>query len=223
MAQVTQIDHRYRVLKELGEGLTGNVYLVEDPEGRFALKLLKPFAEKELEENLIRAFKFEFDFLKDLRHPHVVGIHDFGFDEALRRFYFTEEFLDGRPIQEFCKGAPLETIINLFLQSIDGLQAIHRAGILHGDIKGNNLLVVQGPSGPEVKIIDLGLSDPRFPFSGGTPSTMAPEKILKDPSDERSDLYSLGVVFYQLFTGENPFAREDVRKTYEAHLSVKAP
>jgi transcriptional regulator with GAF, ATPase, and Fis domain/serine/threonine protein kinase/Tfp pilus assembly protein PilF len=223
MPEVTQIDHRYRVLKELGEGLTGDVYLVEAPEGRFALKLLKPFAEKELEENLIRAFKFEFGFLKDLRHPHVVGIHDFGFDEILRRFYFTEEFLDGRPIHEFCKGVPPETIIDLFLQSIDGLQAIHRAGILHGDIKGNNLLVVRGPFGPEVKIIDLGLSDPRFPFSGGTPSTMAPEKILHDPADERSDLYSLGVVFYQLFTGENPFVREDIRKTYEAHLSLKPP
>jgi transcriptional regulator with GAF, ATPase, and Fis domain/Tfp pilus assembly protein PilF len=71
-----------------------------------------------------------------------------------------------------------------------------------------------------LKIIDLGLSDPRFPFTAGTPSTMAPEKILKDPSDERSDLYSLGVVFYQLFAGENPFARNDVKGTYDAHLTV---
>src|SRR5262249_13196967 len=77
--------------------------------------------------------------------------------------------------------------------------------------------------GPVVKLIDLGLADPRFPFTAGTPSTMAPEKILKEAFDERSDLYSLGVVFYHLFSGENPFARESLEKTYQAHLTVGPP
>lgn len=217
------IDDRYRVLRALGEGLTGEVFLVESAEGRFALKLLKPFADRGLEAELIRAFKFEFAFLKDLRHPNVVRIADFGFDEALRRFYFTEEFLEGQPIQEYARGRAPEEIAELFLQAIRGLQAIHRAHLLHGDIKGNNLLVVTEDGAPRVKLIDLGLADPRFAASGGTPATMAPEKILKEPADERSDLYALGVVFYQLFAGKNPFAQKTLQETYEAHLTLKPP
>ncbi|MCE9624576.1 MAG: sigma 54-interacting transcriptional regulator [Deltaproteobacteria bacterium] len=171
----------------------------------------------------MRAFKFEFAFLKDLRHPNVVRIQDFGYDESLRRFYFTEEYLEGKPLPNFAKGASPEAIAELFLQAIHGLQAIHRARLLHGDLKGNNLIVVEEGGVPRVKLIDLGLADPRFSLTGGTPSTMAPEKILKEAADERSDLYSLGVVFYQLFGGENPFARRTIAETYEAHLTVKAP
>lgn len=223
MPQPIRIDGRYRVLRALGEGLTGEVFLVESPEGRFALKLLKPFADRGLEAELIHAFKFEFAFLKDLHHPNVVRIADFGFDEGLRRFYFTEEFLEGQAIQDYARGRPPEEIAELFLQAIRGLQAIHRARLLHGDIKGNNLLVVIEDGAPCVKLIDLGLADPRFATSGGTPATMAPEKILKEAADERSDLYALGVVFYQLFAGANPFAQKTLQATYEAHLTLKPP
>src|SRR5262245_21733389 len=144
------IDHRYRVISSLGEGLTGEVYLVETPEGRFALKLLKPFEEASLKESLISAFKFEFGFLKDLRHPNVVKIDEFGFDEELKRFYFTEEYLQGRPIHDYAKAAPPDRIGDLFIQAVKGLQAIHRAHILHGDLKGNNILVIEETGGPVV-------------------------------------------------------------------------
>src|SRR5262245_53423803 len=217
------IANRYRVLRTLGEGLTGEVYLVESPDGCSALKLLKPFTDRRLEESILKAFQFEFGFLKDLSHPHVVKIQDFGFDPVLKRFFFTEEFLDGRPLDDFARGAEPFLLETLFLQAVRGLQAIHRAGVLHGDLKGSNLLVVSEASGPAVKIIDLGLSDPRFPFTAGTPATMAPEKILKDPVDERSDLYSLGVLFYELFTGERPFARGSAKETYQAHLTYRPP
>lgn len=223
MPSLQSIDGRYRTLRVLGEGLTGEVFLVESDEGRFALKLLKPFADHDLDTQLIQAFKFEFSFLKDLRHPHVVRIADFGFDEKLRRFYFTEEFLQGQPIQDYARDASPKEISDLFFQAIQGLQAIHGARLLHGDIKGNNLLVVEKDAAPCVKLIDLGLSDPRFSASGGTPATMAPEKILKEPADERSDLYALGVVFYQLFSGINPFAQKSLAETYEAHLTLKPP
>ncbi len=222
MPTISRID-RYQVLRLLGEGLTGEVYLVETPEGQFALKLLKPFQDRKLEASIVGAFKFEFGFLKDLKHPNVVRIQDFGFAEELRRFYFTEEYLEGETLNDYCAQADPDCLEGLFLQAIEGLQAIHRAHILHGDLKGSNLIVINMASGPLLKIIDLGLSDPRFPLTAGTPSTMSPEKILKDPVDERSDLYSLGVVFYQIWTGENPFVRDSVQKTYEAHLSVKPP
>lgn len=220
--QSKEIDHCYRVCRLLGEGLTGEVFLVEGPEGMAALKLLKPFTDRGLEENVLSAFKFEFGFLKDLSHPHVVRIQDFGFDEELGRFYFTEEYLEGCALDEFAKGVEPELIGRLFIQALEGLQAIHRAQILHGDLKPGNLWVVEDKTlGPQLKIIDLGLSDPRFPITAGTPSTMAPEKILRDSVDERSDLYSLGVVFYTLFTGENPFALKSLDQTYEAHLSLR--
>jgi len=221
MSSPRSIDGRYQVLKTLGEGLTGEVFLVESESGRSALKLLKPFADRDLETDLVGAFKFEFAFLKDLLHPNVVRIQDFGFDPKLRRFYFTEEFLEGKSLPDFAKDLSPTEIGKLFLQAVQGLQAIHRARLLHGDIKGNNLWVIPTKEDPCLKIIDLGLSDPRFSVSGGTPSTMAPEKILKEPADERSDLYSLGVVFYQLFSGKNPFARKTLRETYEAHLTQR--
>ncbi len=217
------IDRRFRVLSSLGEGLSGEVYLVEAPEGRFALKLLKPLGEKGLEQEVISAFKFEFLLLKDIRHPNVVRVEEFGFDEELGRFYFTEEYLQGQPLPEFCKSKSPEVLTDLFIQAIRGLQAIHRSHILHGDLKGSNLLVTEEASGPVVKLIDFGLADPRFGLTAGTPSTMAPEKIMGDTVDERSDLYSLGITFYSLFTGENPFALKDYRLSYQAQLSLRPP
>jgi DNA-binding NtrC family response regulator/serine/threonine protein kinase/Tfp pilus assembly protein PilF len=220
------IDKRYKVVGKLGEGMTGEVLRVRSDEGEFALKLLKPFPDPRLQDEVVRSFKFEFGFLKDLRHPNVVAIHDFGFDDDSKRFYFTQELLEGKTIRDFCKKSTPQEIEALFLQAIRGLQAIHRAKLLHGDLKAGNIYVTDSKDskqGPLVKLIDLGLADPRFPFAAGTPATMAPEQILKEPVDERSDLYSLGVVFYELFTGNNPFRCETVEATYDAHLTVKPP
>ncbi len=224
MSQV--IDKRFKVVGKLGEGMTGEVFRVRSGDSELALKLLKPFPDPRLQDEVVRSFKFEFGFLKDLRHPNVVAIHDFGFDEDSKRFYFTQELLEGKTIRDFCKKVAPEVIEDLFLQAVSGLQAIHRAKLLHGDLKAGNIYVIDSPQGPLVKLIDLGLADPRFPFAAGTPATMAPEQILKDPPesiDERSDLYSLGVVFYELFTGQNPFLRESVKATYDAHLTVHPP
>jgi len=217
------IGNIYQVVGKLGEGMTGEVFRVACEGHEYALKLLKPFPAPRLRDEVVRSFKFEFEFLKDLRHPNVVAIHDFGFDDETKRFYFTQELLEGKTIRDFCKRASPDVIEDLFLQAVRGLQAIHRAKLLHGDLKAGNIYVVESKTSPLVKLIDLGLADPRFPFAAGTPATMAPEQILKEPVDERSDLYSLGVVFYELFSGENPFRRESVEATYDAHLKVTAP
>ncbi len=223
MPALKSIDGRYEILELLGEGLSGEVFLVAAASQRYALKLLKPMSDRRLHESLLKAFKFEFAFLKDLRHPNVVRIHDFGFDAATERFYFTEEFLLSRGAADYAAKADARLVGELFVQAIQGLQAIHRAKLRHGDLKASNLLVVEEQGQPLLKIIDLGLADPRFPFTAGTPSTMAPEQILREPVDERADLYSLGVVFYQLFSGQNPFARADAEATYRAHLTLKPP
>lgn len=217
------IGGRYQVVGKLGEGMTGEVFRVRSEGRELALKLLKPFPDPRVQDEVVRSFKFEFGFLKDLRHPNVVAIHDFGFDDDSGRFYFTEELLEGKTIRNFSKKASMAVIEDLFVQAARGLQAIHRANLLHGDLKAGNIYVVETPQGPTVKLIDLGLADPRFPVAAGTPATMAPEQVLKEPVDERTDLYSLGVVFYELFTGENPFRQESVQATYDAHLKVTAP
>ncbi|HEX5035590.1 MAG TPA: sigma 54-interacting transcriptional regulator [bacterium] len=236
------IGGRYQVVGKLGEGMTGEVFRVRSEGREVALKLLKPFPDPRVQDEVVRSFKFEFGFLKDLRHPNVVAIHDFGFDDASGRFYFTEELLEGKTIRDFAKKAPMAVIEDLFVQAARGLQAIHRANLLHGDLKAGNIYVVETAQGPTVKLIDLGLADPRFPVAAGTPATMAPEQIMKEPIEgeapaawptegatrapmitERTDLYSLGVVFYELFTGENPFRQESVQATYDAHLKVTAP
>lgn len=216
------IDHRYRILATVGSGLSGEVYRVRGPEGLAALKLLKSAGSGLDPEGAIAAFKFEFSLLKDLSHPNVVKIFDFGFDEHLKRFYFTQEWIEGRSIKEAVLS--LEDLQRLFVQALQGLAYLHGQEIIHGDIKPENLLIShQDPQAPRLKLIDFGLSHPGFVQRAGTPATMAPEKILKEPIDARSDLYSLAVVFFTLITGKNPFLRDRVPETLDAHLRLIPP
>lgn len=218
------IDRRYQVLSPLGSGLSGEIYKVQGPEGVAALKLLKREIPGLNAEEAIAHFKFEFSLLKGLAHPHIVQIFDFGFDEQLKRFYFTQELVEGAPLEELGKKTSLSQIQELFLQALQGLAYLHGHDIIHGDLKPDNLLVTRGPSiSPLLKIIDFGISHPRLVGIGGTPAYMAPEKILKEPMDARSDLYSLATVFYGILTGENPFLRKNVLATLQAHLKFTPP
>jgi transcriptional regulator with GAF, ATPase, and Fis domain len=222
------IDRRYRVLAPLGSGLSGEIYKVQGPEGPAALKLLKTEVPGLDPEGAIASFKFEFSLLKDLNHPNVIRIFDFGFDEPLGRFYFTEELLEGASLKANpAPGEPplsLEILQKIFVQALQGLAYLHSHDVIHGDIKPENLLLTStDPSTPHLKIIDFGVSHPSFVQKGGTPAYMAPEKILKETVDSRGDLYSLAVVFYTLMTGKNPFVRSAVPETLAAHLHYLAP
>lgn len=216
----TLIDNQYKVLKLLGEGLSGAVYQVRHGNEIWALKLLKSNPQTQSLENWVDAFKFEFSLLKDISHPHVVRIGDFGWDEAQNSLYFTEELVDGITLDEFLKTADPETAEELFVQCLEGLEAIHQAKAFHGDIKPNNLYVTQQNGKPWVKILDLGIAHPQFQLSAGTPAYFSPEKILKDPVDERSDLYALAVTFYECLTGVNPFKRNSIVETLKAQTSI---
>ncbi len=219
---VGKIDHVYRVVERLGEGLNGEVFKVEGPEGTVGLKLLKKEAKGLTPQEHISLFKFEFSLLKGLAHPHIIQIRDFGYDANLDRFYYTQEWVQGKTLDEWDPAAPLPKLQRLFLQSLQGLAYLHRQSVLHGDLSPKNLLVVdEGADGPSIKIIDFGLSGRMA--TGGTPGYMAPEKILNEPIDARSDLYSLGVVFYTRFTGKNPFLRNNLPATLQAHLKFVPP
>ncbi|MDX1386080.1 MAG: tetratricopeptide repeat protein, partial [bacterium] len=224
MITTKNIDRRYEVLGLLGSGLSGEIYRVQGPDGIVALKFLRTEVPGLNPEELITTFKFEFSLLKGLHHPNVVKIYDFGYDEAQKRFYFTQELVEGAPIKKAVDPHDLETVQKLFIQALQGLAYLHSHDVLHGDLKPDNLLVSNDNGGiPQLKIIDFGISHPSFVRLAGTPSYMAPEKILKEPIDGRSDLYSLAVVFYTLLTGKNPFLRKDVPETLRAHLTYVAP
>ncbi|HEX5037479.1 MAG TPA: sigma 54-interacting transcriptional regulator [bacterium] len=216
------IDGQYRVLKRLGEGLSGEVFQVRKDKDEWALKLLKVPPENANAEGWIDAFKFEFSLLKDIQHPNVVRIGDFGWDRELGRLYYTQEFLRGRPLTEFLEDQPFAKAEEIFLQCLEGLEAIHVAPALHGDLKPSNLFVVATSSGPLAKILDLGMAHPRLRARSGTGAYMAPEKVLGDSVDERADLYSLGVSFYEALTGTNPFFRQDPMESLKAQTAVKA-
>ncbi len=221
---IKEIDRQYRVVKRLGEGLSGEVFHVRKEKEEWALKLLKAAPESADPEGWIDAFKFEFSLLKDIQHPNVVKIGDFGWDRGLNRLYYTQEFLKGVPLHVFLEDRDFATAEDLFLQALKGLEAIHNAQALHGDIKPSNMFVLE-PSGakrPSLKILDLGMAHPRLRSGSGTPAYMAPEKVLGDAVDERSDLYALGLSFYESLTGANPFLKEGSSESLKAQTAVVA-
>jgi tetratricopeptide (TPR) repeat protein/predicted Ser/Thr protein kinase len=218
------IDGRYIVLRAIGKGMSGEVLLVRDSEGTKALKLLN-----ELQLNVSRAealanFKKEFAILKELNHPHVARILDFGYEGTLRKYFFTSEFVDGADFQTACTGLSPERIEALAVQALRALNYLHARGVRHFDIKPQNVLVATDDGTPgSVKIIDFGLAEFTAPHKKtGTPAYMAPEILRGESPDHRADLYSLGVMTYKAFTGVNPFVGKSLRETCDRQLNFNA-
>ncbi len=214
----------YRIERLIGQGGMGRVFLatqLEPIRRKVALKLLNTsIAGRELE----RRFEAERQVLASLDHPGIARIYDGGVvgDQP----YFSMEFVDGVPLREFCSrnDLDLKERILLVAKTCDAVQHAHRNGIIHRDLKPSNILVRDVDGEPVVKVIDFGVAKvvPTESTSSvdlslhteagqllGTPEYMSPEQV--DPSgrtiDTRSDIYSLGVVLYELVTGQLPFAR----------------
>ncbi len=179
-----------------------------------ALKILPP--EDAAAPGFIERFRREARSLGKLGHPNIVNVHDFGETNGL--YYFVMEFVDGVNLREMIRShrlTPAEAF-SVVPKICDALQFAHEEGIVHRDIKPENILIDKKG---RVKIADFGLakllgreeSDPRLTVSGatlGTPRYMAPEQAEKPNSvDHRADIYSLGVVFYEMLTGELPMGR----------------
>lgn len=208
----------YRVIGKLGAGGMGVVYEAEDT--RLSRVVALKFLPEELAEDpdASRRFKREADTIASLNHPNICAIHEIAEHEA--RAFLVMERLHGMNLKMHLARKTLETgeIVGIAAQVARALEAAHAAGIVHRDIKPGNIVV--GPSG-HVKVLDFGLAR-RFvmPETGavllhgstipgrpmGTANYMAPERILQLPLDPRSDLFSLGVVIYEMATGRLPFA-----------------
>ncbi|MFC1766553.1 tetratricopeptide repeat protein [Planctomycetota bacterium] len=222
----TQID-RYKLLRVLGEGGMGMVYLAEQ-EGQIrrkvALKVIKPGMDS---QRVIARFESERQALALLEHPNIAQVYDAGTTEAGRP-YFVMEHVKGLTITAYCDHHKLDITarLRLFQQVCLAVHHAHQKGIIHRDIKPSNILVSAENDRPTPKIIDFGvakaLSQPltqRTLFTEdsqliGTPEYMSPEQaeMINEDIDTRSDIYSLGVLLYELLAGILPFDSDTLRE-----------
>ncbi|HZO11893.1 MAG TPA: serine/threonine-protein kinase, partial [Polyangiaceae bacterium] len=222
------IDGRYRIGHELGRGAMGIVYEARHDrlERRFAIKVLR--AELASDADSCERFEREARAAGRIGSVHIVGVYDSGEAEGLR--YLVMEYLRGETLKaHYDRLAPLppRTLVPIVAQLLDGLAAAHDAGIVHRDVKPENVYLVDGGRseelGPLVKIVDFGVSKFRDVGAGalksrtgvvlGTPHYMAPEQArgLRDV-DRRADVFSVGVLLYEGLSGRRPFSAPNVNQ-----------
>jgi serine/threonine protein kinase len=206
------VDGRYRILERLGSGGMADVYCAEDQQlgRRVALKVLhRRYAE---DEQFVERFRREASSAAGLSHPNVVAIFDRG--EWDGTYYIAMEFVDGRTLKDIIRErgpAPPEAAIDVTLQILRAARYAHKHGIVHRDIKPQNVLIDQDG---RVRVTDFGIaragtSDITETGSVmGTAQYLSPEQAQGRPVDARSDLYSIGIVLYELLTGQVPFDAE---------------
>jgi eukaryotic-like serine/threonine-protein kinase len=221
---------RYDVLAVLGRGGMGSVYQVLDREldEEVALKVLTPesFAEG---TQAVQTLRQEIRLARKITHPNVVRTHDLGEAQGIR--FLTMEYVPGTTLREVLdRGGVLALAPGLQIakQLCRGLGAVHDAGIIHRDIKPQNVMVL--PNGV-VKLMDFGIA--RTAGGGeptaldgqtvGTPYYMSPEQAMGLALDARSDLYTMGVVLFELFTGQRPFPGHDAVAVMHKHVSTEPP
>jgi serine/threonine protein kinase/DNA-binding MarR family transcriptional regulator len=186
-------------------------------------------------DNVAQAFKDEFRLLTQLHHPNLAGVYDFGRCSESESFYFTQELVDGVELTEFLREASREAVVEVVVQLARALDYIHALGLVHGDIKPSNVLVCKSETegaAPQAKLIDFGLArvlrepEPVVPDEGpdgvgimvlGTPGFSAPEKVKGQPTDARSDIYSLAATIYAAArSGNKPFAGKTFKEVLRA-------
>lgn len=209
---------RYELLEEIGRGAMGVVYKALDPLiGRaVAVKLLRVSEEGTglSRTELLARFQNEVRAAGRINHPNIVVVHDTG--EESGRFYITMEYVEGRSLQALMdrrQTFPLPRVLQIFSQACSAMDAAHRKGVVHRDIKPANLLMT---SDDTLKITDFGTAKILQIGAGqtatvmGTPSYMSPEQVKGKAVDGRSDIFSLGVILYEMITGEKPFPGQNI-------------
>lgn len=213
---------RYKIIDQLGKGSMGEVYLAHDPhiDRKVALKVLHKdhLASKEI----IKRFIKEAKAIGRLSHPDIVSVYDVGQDQGT--IYIAMEYLKGKPLNEVIQSKQLDipTVVKIGRQVATALDYAHQKGIVHRDIKPSNLMITDNN---EVKLTDFGIAhfeDASLTLktrSGdilGTPAYMSPEQIAGKAVDNRSDIYSLGVILYELLVGQRPFIENNITALFRA-------
>src|SRR5881227_2350428 len=219
----TLFDGRYKIVRKLGSGGMADVYLAEDEElgRRVAIKILNDRHAND--EQFVERFRREAKNAAGLSQPNIVSIYDRG--EAEGTYYIAMEYLDGRSLKELIvtRGpAPISIAIDYARQILAGLRFAHRHGIVHRDIKPHNV-IIDGEG--RAKVTDFGIARAgasQMTEAGsiiGTAQYLSPEQARGSPVDQTSDLYSVGVVLYELLTGTVPFGGDTPVEIAMKHLS----
>ena len=225
---------RYRIVRYVASGGMGEVYAAEDLvlRGTVALKVLRP--ELEGSAQAIERLRREIALARTVTNPHVCRLHDVG--EHERRVFLTMEMLEGETLAERIKRSPLSPheVETFATQLVEGVAALHRAGIIHRDFKSSNVIVVGEGETARAVITDFGLARSVERGEGdahltaessllGTPAYMAPEQVEARPATQASDIYSFGVVLFEMLTGKLPFEGDTPMAIAIARLRVAPP
>jgi serine/threonine-protein kinase len=229
----TVMDGRYRIEQRIGEGGMGLVYrathvVLKKP---FALKVIR--GDRAADDNVVQRFVREARAASGIGHPNIVNINDFGTTED-GSLYLAMEFLDGVTLSEAMQSGPIPyaRALEIFIQIAGALEAAHAQGIVHRDLKPENIMVMRAGKQHEfVKVLDFGIAKvknaaAKITHTGlvfGTPHYMSPEQAAGQPVDHRSDIYSLGVIMYQVLAGALPFAAESLMALMTKHMFEPAP
>ncbi len=225
---------RYEIVSVLGKGGMGVVYRARDQQldEVVALKVLRHDVMSD-DPKLLERFKQELKLARKITHRCVLRTHDFG--EADGTPYISMEYLEGVTLKDLIlsKGAlPAPVGLRIAKQMCQGLDAAHRQGVVHRDIKPQNMLIL--PESGELKIMDFGIAQPVSMKEGasglttegmvmGTPDYIPPEQAQGQSADFRSDIYALGVVLFETFTGKLPFRADNVMRIVLAHVQDAPP
>ena len=222
---------RYEILEELGKGSMGLVYKALDPKINRTVAIKTIRFSDEFEEDVIQDIKDRFfreaEIAGQLSHPSIVTIYDVGEDRDLT--YMTMEFLEGQDFEKYInKGSllPFTEVLGAVAKIASALDFAHKADVIHRDIKPANIMLLKNS---QIKVTDFGIakalssSRTKTGVILGTPNYMSPEQIMGQKIDHRSDIFSLGVLFFQMITGELPFHGENLSSLLYQITQVKHP
>ncbi len=209
---IGKIISHYKILEKLGEGGMGVVYKAEDTKLKreVAIKFLPRFISANQEE--LQRFEIEAQAAAALNHPNITTIHSI--EEVDDQLFIVMEFIDGIELKDKIKSGPISNneVINITNQMAEGLDAAHKKGIIHRDIKSSNIMITKDG---KVKIMDFGLARikggaevTKIGTMLGTTAYMSPEQAEGDVVDNKTDIWSMGVVMYEMLTGQLPFKRD---------------
>ncbi len=221
---------RYIIISKIGQGAMGYVYKAEDPDlnRTLALKTLRTDTRisEEKRKQYYRRFIREAKIAANLSHPGIVVVYDVGKEGEIP--FIAMEFLDGETLEEKIRKKEINmyNLKSYLIQLLDALQYAHEHGVIHRDIKPSNIIILKDG---RVKITDFGIAhidDSDLTKTGhliGSPNYMSPEQVRGEKVDQRSDLFSVGIMIYYILTGQKPFAGKSLTTTIRNILEKEPP
>jgi serine/threonine protein kinase len=229
LTQGAVIGGRYEVLSPLGRGGMGMVYRAHDRmlDEAVAIKVLR--SEYAQTPDMTKRFRHEIKLARKVSHRNVCRIHEYGEDQGIR--FISMEYVEGTDLKQILDGPGMtaEEALDIAVQAADGLQAIHDVGIVHRDLKTPNIM---RDGRGVIRLMDFGIAkiagsgDSGLTTTGqimGTPEYMSPEQCLGEEIDHRSDVYALGIVVYEILTGQVPFRGDTPVATLFKHIQDPVP